>query len=82
LQVLTKRGVDIAYIGGSSSVIAAGGFCPEAGNIALWDTLSPISAGAIAHLTHHAPLVTAIQVRRTVWDAITPARRAPAHSSR
>jgi hypothetical protein len=62
VQVLAKRGVDIAFVGGSSSVLAAGGFCATGGNIVLWDTLAPISAGPIAFLTHHTPLVTALQV--------------------
>ncbi len=60
--MLSKRGVDIAYIGGSASVIAAGGYCALGGNIVLWDTLAPISGGPIARLAHHAPLVTALQV--------------------
>lgn len=63
VQVLAKRGVDIAFVGGSSSVLAAGGFCATGGNIVLWDTLAPISAGPIAFLTHHTPLVTALQVQ-------------------
>ncbi len=62
LQVLSKRGVDIAFVGGSSSVLAAGGYCSAGGNIVLWDTLAPISGGPIAFLTHHTPLVTALQV--------------------
>ncbi|BDA47164.1 probable DmX-like protein 2 at C-terminar half [Coccomyxa sp. Obi] len=61
-QVLSKRGVDIAFVGGSSSVLAAGGYCSAGGNIVLWDTLAPISGGPIAFLTHHAPLVTVLQV--------------------
>ncbi len=72
MQVLSKRGVDIAFVGGSSSVLAAGGFCPVGGNIVLWDTLAPISAGPIAYLTHHTPLVTALQVlacpHYCLWD--------------
>lgn len=61
-QVLSKRGVDIAFVGGSSSVLAAGGYCSAGGNIVLWDTLAPISGGPIAFLLHHTPLVTALQV--------------------
>ena len=61
-QVLSKRGVDIAFVGGSSSVLAAGGYCSAGGNIVLWDTLAPISGGPIAFFTHHTPLVTALQV--------------------
>lgn len=62
MQVMSKRGVGIAYVGGGSSVIAAGGYDAEGGNIALWDTMAPLSSGAIAHLNHHSPLVTALQV--------------------
>ena len=60
--MLSKRGVDVAYIGGSSSVLVAGGYCTQGGNVVLWDTLAPISAGPIARLAHHAPLVTALEV--------------------
>lgn len=66
IQVLSKRGVAIAFVGGSSSVIAAGGYCPVGGNIVLWDSLAPISTGPIAYLTHHTPLVTALQVCSSV----------------
>ena len=62
MQVMSKRGVDIAYVGGVSSVIAAGGFSAEGGNIALWDTMASLSAGPIASLDHHSSLVTALQV--------------------
>ncbi|CAL5224911.1 g7676 [Coccomyxa viridis] len=61
-QVMSKRGVDIAYVGGGSSVIAAGGYSAEGGNIALWDTMAALSAGPIASLDHHSSLVTALQV--------------------
>lgn len=61
-QVMSKRGVSIAYVGGSSSIIAAGGYNAEAGNVALWDTMAPLSSGAIAYLDHHSSLVTALQV--------------------
>jgi len=64
MQVMSKRGVDIAYIGGGSSVIAAGGFNAEGGNVALWDTTAPLSGGPIAALDHHSSLVTALQVTR------------------
>lgn len=60
--MLSKRGVDIAFVGGSSSVLAAGGYCAVGGNVVLWDTLAPISGGPIAFLMHHTPLVTALQV--------------------
>ena len=59
---MSKRGVSIAYVGGSSSVIAAGGYNAEGGNVALWDTMAPLSSGAIAHLDQHPSLVTALQV--------------------
>ena len=62
MQVMSKRGVDIAYVGGGSSVIAAGGYSAEGGNIALWDTMAALSAGPIASLDHHSSLVTALQV--------------------
>lgn len=62
MQVMSKRGVDIAYVGGGSSVIAAGGYNAEGGNIALWDTMASLSAGPISSLDHHSSLVTALQV--------------------
>ena len=62
MQVMSKRGVDIAYVGGGSSVIVAGGYSAEGGNIALWDTMAPLSGGPIAALDHHSSLVTALQV--------------------
>ena len=62
MQVMSKRGVDIAYVGGGSSVIAAGGYNMEGGNIALWDTVAPLCGGPIASLDHHPSLVTALQV--------------------
>jgi hypothetical protein len=62
MQVMSKRGVDIAYVGGGSSVIATGGYDVEGGNIALWDTMGPLSGGPIASLEHHSSLVTALQV--------------------
>lgn len=60
-QCLSKRGVAIAYIGGSSSVLAVAGY-GAAGNAVIWDTLAPVSSGPICSFTHHSPLVTAMQV--------------------
>ena len=55
MQVMSKRGVDIAYVGGGSSVIAAGGYSAEGGNIALWDTMAcPVSR---AHCIPGSPLL-------------------------
>lgn len=60
-QGLSKRGVDVSFVGGSTSVLAVGGFCQQ-GNVVVWDTLASTKAGPIARLTHHASMVTALQV--------------------
>jgi hypothetical protein len=60
-QCLSKRGVAIAYVGGSSSVLAVAGY-GAGGNAVIWDTLAPLSSGPVCRLTHHTPLVTAMQV--------------------
>lgn len=62
VQAMSRRGVEVAYVGNSSSILAVGGLCPRWGNAALWDTLAPVSAGPVARLLHHSPLVTALQV--------------------
>ena len=62
-QGLSKRGVDVTYVGGSSSVLAVGGFSEGGRNLAVWDTLSAPSAGPIASLSHHPSMVTSLQVR-------------------
>ena len=63
MQVLSKRGVDVAYVGNTSTVLAAGGYCPRYGNLLIWDALAPPAAGPASRLQHHSALVTAIQVR-------------------
>eukprot|EP00884_Botryococcus_braunii_P004810 jgi/Botrbrau1/1432/Bobra.0063s0124.2 len=60
-QCLSKRGVAIAYVGGSSSVLAVAGY-GAAGNAVIWDTLAPVSSGPVCRFTQHTPLVTAMQV--------------------
>jgi len=55
--------VDVAYVGGSSSVLAVGGSCAR-GNVALWDTLAPPAGGPVGALSNHTALVTALQARR------------------
>lgn len=60
-QALGRRGVDVAYVGGSSSVLAVGGSCAR-GNVAIWDTLAPPAGGPVAALCAHTALVTALQV--------------------
>ena len=60
-QALGRRGVDVAYVGGSSSVLAVGGSCAR-GNVAIWDTLAPPAGGPVAALGTHTALVTALQV--------------------
>ncbi|KAK9832643.1 hypothetical protein WJX81_006635 [Elliptochloris bilobata] len=60
-QALGRRGVDVAYVGGSSSVLAVGGACGR-GNVAIWDTLAPPAGGPVAALGTHTALVTALQV--------------------
>ena len=54
--------MDVAYVGGSSSVLAVGGSCAR-GNVAIWDTLAPPAGGPVAALGAHTALVTALQVR-------------------
>jgi len=71
VQGLSKRGVDVTYVGGSTSVLAVGGFC-QAGNVAVWDTLAPVKAGPIARLSHHASMVTALQVFPLPFLTLTP----------
>lgn len=61
-QALGRRGVDVAYVGGSSSVLAVGGSCAR-GNVAIWDTLAPPAGGPVAALGAHTALVTALQAR-------------------
>lgn len=61
LQGLTKRGVDVTYVAGSTSVLAVGGFCQQ-GNVVIWDTLAAATAAPIARLFHHANMVTSLQV--------------------
>ena len=71
-QALSKRGVDVAYVGNTSTVLAVGGYCPRHGNLLVWDALAPASAGPAGRLPHHAALVTALQVCRSC----TPSERA------
>ncbi|KAK9799814.1 hypothetical protein WJX73_002530 [Symbiochloris irregularis] len=61
-QAMSKRGVEVAYVGNSSSILAVGGLCPRWGNVTIWDTLAPVSTGPVARLVHHSALVTALQV--------------------
>ena len=62
LQALSKRGVEVAYVGNTSTVLAVGGYCPRYGNLLIWDALAPAAGGPASRLPHHAALVTAIQV--------------------
>ena len=42
-QGLSRQGLAVEFVGGSSSVLAVGGRC-TGGNIALWDTIAPTGA--------------------------------------
>ena len=68
MQCLSKRGVDVCFVGGSTSVLAVGGFCQQ-GNVAVWDTLASTRSGPIARLSHHASMVTALQVSSKALSA-------------
>lgn len=72
-QGLGKRGVDVTYVGGSSSVLAVGGFSQGGGNLAVWDTLAAPSGGPIGSLGHHSSMVTSIQVTpKSTSDPASP----------
>lgn len=52
MQGIDKRGRAVAFVGGSSSVIAAAGSGTQ-GNISIWDTTSPVDESCIGRLDHH-----------------------------
>lgn len=56
-QGLAKKGCDVAYVAGSSSVVAVGG-AGTGGNIAVWDSLAPAAGGCVATMTYHTATVT------------------------
>ena len=51
--MLQRRGCAVAHVGGSSSVLAAGGLGSRSVNLAIWDTLAPPQSACIATLLHH-----------------------------
>ena len=65
LQGLSKRGMDMTYLGNGSRVLAVGGQCSQGGNIVIWDTQRPLTSGPIARLSYHSAAVTSLQVGRS-----------------
>ena len=63
LQGLSKRGMDVAFLGTGSSVLAVGGLDASGANIAIWDTQAPSYHRPVARLNHHSAAVTSLQVR-------------------
>ena len=53
MQVLQRRGCDVAFVGGSSSVIAAAGLGGRGVNVGIWDTLAPPQSACIGTLPFH-----------------------------
>lgn len=63
VQGLDKRGLDVAFLFGGNSVLAAGGVGTNStGSITLWDTARPVRSGPIGRLDHHRAGVTSLQV--------------------
>ena len=73
LQGLSKRGMDVAFLGTGSSVLAVGGLDASGANIAIWDTQAPSYHRPVARLNHHSAAVTSLQVR--VWLCSLPRAR-------
>ena len=72
VQGLSKRGMDLTYLGNGSSVLAVAGQCSQGGNIAIWDTQRPLTSGPIARLSYHLAAVTALKVTLTLTMAHSP----------
>ena len=53
VQVLSKRGADIAFAGGGSSLLAVAGADERGGAVILVDTLAPAASARIARLHGH-----------------------------
>lgn len=63
IQGVSKRGMDVTYLGSGSSVLAVAGQCNQGGNIVIWDTRRPLTSGPVARLAYHLPAVTTLKVR-------------------
>ncbi|KAL0048506.1 hypothetical protein WJX82_004799 [Trebouxia sp. C0006] len=61
-QGLSKRGMDLTYLGNGSSVLAVAGQCSQGGNIVIWDSHRPLTSGPVARLSYHMAAVTALKV--------------------
>lgn len=72
VQGLSKRGMDLTYLGNGSSVLAVAGQCSQGGNIAIWDTQRPLTSGPVARLSYHLAAVTALKVHLTPTVAHNP----------
>lgn len=59
VQVLQRRGCDVAFVGGSSSVIAAAGLGGRGVHVGIWDTLAPPQSACIGTLPFHQVRVAA-----------------------
>jgi len=62
VQGLSKRGMDLTYLGNGSSVLAVAGQCSQGGNIVIWDSHRPLTSGPVARLSYHMAAVTALKV--------------------
>ncbi|KAL0019249.1 hypothetical protein WJX77_001067 [Trebouxia sp. C0004] len=61
-QGLSKRGMDLTYLGNGSSVVAVAGQCSQGGNIVIWDLHRPLTSGPVARLSYHMAAVTSLKV--------------------
>lgn len=55
--------MDVTYLGSGNSVLAVAGQCSQGGNIVIWDTHRPLTAGPIARLSYHLAAVTTLKVK-------------------
>jgi hypothetical protein len=65
VQVLQRRGCDVAFVGGSSSVIAAAGLGGRGVNVGIWDTLAPPQSACSGTLPFHQVHTAALAP--TIW---------------
>ncbi len=70
VQGLSKRGMDLTYLGNGSSVLAVAGQCSQGGNIVIWDSHRPLTSGPVARLSYHMAGVTALKVPNSSFKAL------------
>jgi hypothetical protein len=63
---LKTQGRSVAFVGGSSVVVAASGLC-ESGNVSLWNTSLPEREACVGRLRHHKSPVNKVKTLPGGW---------------